>query len=241
MNNNKTSVAGRVLSIISGVIAIIMTAGKWLDLYQVPIIMGNYKEYKYSLFEIQDFLSTFNLYVKNDTIKAYADFLLIMTTVVIILSVITMLISLSGTKTAKVFSLISIISAIVLSGVVIGFVVKTNLNVKDATYDSIDELLRLTYNPWLLVAFTIIQRLFLNIKMKSHLSVLPKTVNDSKQCSSCGAYLPPNASFCNKCGEKVQPVNNTNNFCTACGNPIPEGVEFCASCGTKVKKESMTI
>ena len=234
-NNNKTSVAGRILSIIFGILAIVMVTGKWLDLYQVPLILGNYKEYKYSLFEIQDFLSTFNFYVNNDTIKVYSDFLLIMTSVVVILSVVTILISLFGTKAAKVFSSISIISAVILSGAVISFVIKTNLEVKDMTYDSIDELLRLTYNPWLLVLFAIIQRLFLNIKIKSPSPAFQSTVNVPTKCSNCGAYLPDKALFCDNCGQKVQQTNNINKFCTACGNPIVAGAEFCTNCGEKIK------
>lgn len=39
--NNKTSITGRVLSIIFGVIALCMVLGDWLDIYQVPIIMKN--------------------------------------------------------------------------------------------------------------------------------------------------------------------------------------------------------
>lgn len=50
------------------------------------------------------------------------------------------------------------------------------------------------------------------------------------KCSGCGAELNANATFCPKCGKKVDSVN----LCKSCGNEIPEGVAFCPNCGTKV-------
>lgn len=240
--NNKTSIIGRVLSIIFGVIALCMVLGDWLDIYQVPIIMGNYAEHTYSIFEIEDFLSTFNLYVGSETIESYADFLMIGTVAVIAMNVITMILSFFGTKPAKVLSIISNLTSLILAGVVIGFIYKTNAYVEDRTYGGVEELLRLTNRPWLLVVFSILQSICLRIKMKP---VKPKVyvpaVNPNimqRQCINCGAYLSDGAMFCNKCGAKAESQNTAVKYCTSCGSQIAQGTAFCTSCGAKLNKES---
>ena len=52
---------------------------------------------------------------------------------------------------------------------------------------------------------------------------------DTKECSSCHAYIPINSKFCPKCGH-----NNSNHTCE-CGNVIEPGVKFCPECGKKVE------
>ena len=235
MTSNKTSVSGRVLSIVFGILAIFSVTGKRLGLKDIPIILGSYKMERYSLFEIRDFLDRFNFYVQNDTVETYSILLLLMTTVVILLISITILTSLKGTKPAKVMSVLSIISAVILSGAVIRFVIKTNLYVEDNTYGGVESLLELTAKPWLLIVFTTAQRLFLNIKAKNMSTTTNTYINTTKQCSHCGAFLTTNALFCNKCGAKVQQTNNAPIFCTTCGNPTTTGAEFCNNGGAPLK------
>lgn len=240
---NKTSITGRVLSIIFGVIALCMVLGDWLDIYQVPIIMGDYAEHTYSIFEVEDFLSTFNFYVGSETIESYANFLMVGTVAVIAMNVITMILSFFGTKTAKVFAVISNLTSLILAGVVIGFIYKTNAYVEDRTYGGIDELLRLTKRPWLLVVFSVLQSVCLKIKMKpTQQTAFAPAVNphmSQRQCGNCGAYLSEGAMFCNKCGAKAESQSAAVKYCTSCGGQIIQGTAFCTVCGAKINEESV--
>ncbi|MCZ6749533.1 MAG: zinc-ribbon domain-containing protein, partial [SAR324 cluster bacterium] len=47
-------------------------------------------------------------------------------------------------------------------------------------------------------------------------------------CSKCGADNAADASFCLKCGEKLERA------CGQCGRPLPPGAVFCDSCGAPV-------
>ncbi len=53
----------------------------------------------------------------------------------------------------------------------------------------------------------------------------------AKKCASCGSDLPAGASFCIKCGTKVQ----EHIFCYKCGTKLPADAAFCVTCGTKLK------
>lgn len=237
MNSDKTSVIGRILSIIFGIIALCMVLGKWLDIYQVPIIMGNYDECKYSLFEVQDFLSSFNLYVGSEKIEMYSDFLLFGGYTVVISNIIAMILSLFGTKPAKVVSVMSNIVSVILAGVVIGFIYKTNSYVEERTYGNIEELLRLTAKPWLLVLFSVLQSVCLCFKATPNqfgnfVSAQRLSV-PQKQCVNCGAYMASDAMFCNRCGAKAEKLDTADTYCKNCGTKMIPGTAFCPSCGTK--------
>ncbi len=61
-----------------------------------------------------------------------------------------------------------------------------------------------------------------------------------RKCEKCGNILVLDSSFCNKCGEKLQPlfVNDpvVGNVCPQCGAPVAEGAAFCTSCGKKIEQ-----
>lgn len=58
-------------------------------------------------------------------------------------------------------------------------------------------------------------------------------------CKQCGSELREGASFCVKCGKKIEPETvsqavapQNENVCTNCGTPLEAGARFCISCGT---------
>ena len=57
-------------------------------------------------------------------------------------------------------------------------------------------------------------------------------------CIKCGNQLTPGVKFCNKCGEKVRPLETeperVNAFCERCGNKITAGKKFCRFCGAPI-------
>lgn len=59
-----------------------------------------------------------------------------------------------------------------------------------------------------------------------------------RKCEKCGNILVLDSAFCNKCGEKLEPLfadeNKTQHLCPQCGVAYPEGATFCTSCGYKL-------
>lgn len=59
-----------------------------------------------------------------------------------------------------------------------------------------------------------------------------------KRCSTCGAEIPNNATFCSSCGTAViqqKAVDAANLIkCTNCGKMIEKGMRFCTFCGNEV-------
>lgn len=63
-------------------------------------------------------------------------------------------------------------------------------------------------------------------------------VQGLRKCEKCGNVLTLDSAFCNKCGEKLEPLFQTGsaekNVCSQCGAPYEEGAAFCISCGNKL-------
>lgn len=59
-----------------------------------------------------------------------------------------------------------------------------------------------------------------------------------RKCEKCGNILVLDSAFCNKCGEKLEPLfaeeTKTQHLCPQCGLAYPEGATFCTSCGYKL-------
>lgn len=59
-----------------------------------------------------------------------------------------------------------------------------------------------------------------------------------RKCEKCGNILVLDSAFCNKCGEKLEPLfaeqNKAQNICPKCGAPYAEGAAFCTTCGNKL-------
>lgn len=59
-----------------------------------------------------------------------------------------------------------------------------------------------------------------------------------RKCEKCGNILVLDSAFCNKCGEKLEPLfaeqNKAQNICQQCGAPYAEGAAFCTTCGNKL-------
>lgn len=63
-------------------------------------------------------------------------------------------------------------------------------------------------------------------------------VQGLRKCEKCGNILVLDSAFCNKCGEKLEPLFPENisekKVCSKCGAPYAEGAAFCISCGNKL-------
>lgn len=63
-------------------------------------------------------------------------------------------------------------------------------------------------------------------------------VQGLRKCEKCGNILVLDSAFCNKCGEKLEPLFQTEDtdekVCSKCGAPYEEGAGFCVSCGNKL-------
>lgn len=59
-----------------------------------------------------------------------------------------------------------------------------------------------------------------------------------KRCTTCGAEIPNNATFCSSCGTAVtqqKAVDAANLIkCANCGKMIEKGMKFCTFCGSEV-------
>ena len=65
-------------------------------------------------------------------------------------------------------------------------------------------------------------------------------------CSSCGIMVPDDSSFCFKCGNSIDVLDNTNAttnmYCRKCGTSVPDDYNFCYSCGEKkINNSSQSI
>ena len=63
-------------------------------------------------------------------------------------------------------------------------------------------------------------------------------VKGLRKCEKCGNILVLDSSFCNKCGEKLEPLFAESDagqpVCPVCGSPYTEGAVFCTACGNKL-------
>lgn len=59
-----------------------------------------------------------------------------------------------------------------------------------------------------------------------------------RKCEKCGNVLVIDSAFCNKCGEKLAPLQTEVTpavpHCSKCGNPVESGAAFCTICGNKL-------
>lgn len=76
---------------------------------------------------------------------------------------------------------------------------------------------------------------------QSNIESLKKQIQDIrgvKRCTTCGAEIPNNATFCSSCGTAVvqqKAVDAANLIkCTNCGKMIEKEMRFCTFCGSEV-------
>ena len=66
----------------------------------------------------------------------------------------------------------------------------------------------------------------------------------SKRCVNCGAEVPDNAEFCDKCGVSIKNASPKKNYCANCGTENELGAKFCLNCGNLIdeaKKPQVTV
>ncbi|MCR4727176.1 MAG: zinc ribbon domain-containing protein [Lachnospiraceae bacterium] len=69
-------------------------------------------------------------------------------------------------------------------------------------------------------------------------------IQGRRKCEYCGNVLPADSGFCNKCGQKLEPLfeqanaaapaQSAEKVCPTCGAKIAPGGLFCGVCGTKL-------
>lgn len=240
MGKQRISVLGKVLTIFSGIMMIVMVTGKWLELHQIPMILKNSVQDEYSLFEIADFLDKFNLYLERSDVEAYATALSFGAVVIIILSVLTMITTLVSSSAAKKLGGAATVVCVILTAVFMISIIDINLKMKDATYGGIDELLRSTARPFVMILFSAFAIVGSCLKAKpvqaGAMNMPAGTGFGSRRCTGCGAEISAGTCFCAKCGKAVEEIrSNASNekYCTVCGAKIAPEMRFCTSCGAK--------
>ncbi len=78
----------------------------------------------------------------------------------------------------------------------------------------------------------------------SNLEVKKLAIQGLRKCEKCGNILPVDSAFCNKCGDKLDPIDSViadeedtqsnGTVCPKCGAAIEEGALFCTVCGQKI-------
>lgn len=235
----KISTLGKIIAIAASIIMIVLVTGKWLNLYQIPMIFGDSVQHEYSIFEITDFMDEFNLYLDSDDVSLYSGLLTTIAVAIIILGILNVIFTLLNIPAIKITTIASIALCVILAILFVGTVQHINSEVKEATYGGISELLRTTSNPYWIVIISCLSFIGTKIKSKdSSNSPIFAGVNQSiYRCTNCGTPIDLNASFCNNCGQKIEKeqIINTEQYCTNCGVKIQAGSTFCTSCGTKVE------
>ncbi len=237
MKTDKISMFGKIIVVFASIMSIVMVSGKWLDLYQIPMIFGDSVQHEYSLFEISDFMDTFNMYLDNDSVRGYSALLSVGAVAVIVLSVLSVIAAFVNARLSRISSVMLMTVCIILAGVFIGTIIHINGEVEEATYGGIEELLKGTSKPYWLTAFSVLNMIGAMIKKKAPVSIVPAgaKADIGRSCTGCGAPIPSGAQFCTRCGKKSDEIQNTANerFCVACGAKMAPGMAFCTSCGAK--------
>lgn len=235
----KISTLGKIIAIAASIIMIILVTGKWLNLYQIPMIFGDSVQHKYSIFEITDFMDEFNIYLDNDDVKIYSSFLTTGAVAIIIVGILNIIFAILNKPVTKITTIASAVLCVILTIVFVGTIHHINSEVKEATYGGISELLRTTSNPYWIVVITFLSFIGTKIKSKdnSNSAIFVGTNQSIYKCTNCGSPIDLNASFCNNCGQKIEKeqIFDAERYCTNCGAKIQGGSAFCTSCGTKVE------
>ncbi len=237
--SNNVSFLGKIIIIVAAILAIIMVNGTWLDLYQVPMIFGNSIEHEYTLFEITDFIDTFNMYLDNSDVSAFTGILTAGAVITIILNAVLILLTILNSNAKKAVSSLAIVVSIALAVIYLGAIAYINSEMKEVTYGGIEELLRSTSNPYWLVAFSVLSFVGTNIKKTVSTGSISQIGQASlkTRCLQCGAEIDKSSSFCNSCGAAVvvekESVRNEV-YCTQCGAKVDASSSFCTSCGNKI-------
>ena len=237
MNKENTmSFFGKVVAVVSAVFAILMISGKWLNLYQIPMIFGDSIPHRYSLFDISDFLDIFNMYLDNSNLGFYVTLFSVGATIAIILNVTVIIFSLVNFGATKTFAGVAAAVGIIIAVVFLGAVHQINAEMKEATYGGVEKLLKTTSSPYWLIVFSILQNVGCRLKSKgNNTGILSSPASAAKRkCLQCGAEIGSDSVFCNSCGAKVETQESNNKFCTECGAEIPADAAFCTKCGCKL-------
>ena len=74
---------------------------------------------------------------------------------------------------------------------------------------------------------------------KARLEKRKLAVQGLRKCEKCGNVLVLDSAFCNKCGERLEPLftptEENPRICSKCGAAYAEGAIFCIGCGNKLE------
>ncbi|MCH5184789.1 MAG: zinc ribbon domain-containing protein [Oscillospiraceae bacterium] len=244
-------VCDKIIPIVLSVLTMVFVAGKWLNLYQIPMIFGDSVQHKYSLFEISEFINTINSYINSDNLNSFSKLMAGGAAVTIIsLAFSIVFILFRGPEfILEITTAVPVFLCFVLVSCFCGTVVYVNESFNEASHGLVKELLRWTSGPFL--AFGTSLLLYGYLKIKSLLRKFQEREEQPRggknslpqgqcECVKCGANLGIDDAFCKYCGtpKKIYPINaaaNNGGFCASCGAKLPVNSVFCESCGAKVK------
>lgn len=61
---------------------------------------------------------------------------------------------------------------------------------------------------------------------------------ENEFCRNCGARLPVGATFCNRCGSRVESISSDPKVCPNCGGKTEADWLYCYYCGSLLKKDT---
>ncbi len=249
MKKTKISLAGKIITLLASLFAILFVSGKWLDIQQVTLIFGDSVQRKYSLFEIADFLDAFNFYLESDDVQAFAYFFAVGAALVILLCVVNVILTFLDNHTVKVLTIIAAVIGVIVAAVFLISLNEINSEVKEATYGGIYKLLKSTAKPFLTPLFLIVECVGVRLEEKG--APAYNRFTSQAKCPYCGAPAAPGSAFCTNCGKNIsvntaQSVGAANlsansgaaqspkQFCDQCGQKNTSMSNFCIYCGNKL-------
>ena len=238
----KTSLPGKIIAIIASVLMIVFALGKWLDVSPIKeFIKDTYpdEEVKYVL---EDFDDQYSLLQVPGLLKNVGDFVnlnefgvsdsinyipIAVIGLVASLGILNMILAWYSYRASKVMTIISCILCASITVAFVGAIFLLNLE-KDLLgggADLPDKMLRTTFNPYGMVALSVIACMAVRIKKR-----------DKKPASTAFKKVPvapvvPTAPIAAK-----PMAFSMVERCEKCGNVLDEGDRFCTKCGNVIKR-----
>ncbi len=211
--NDKISLGERILAILSSIVSIMLINGDWVNIYHMPVLLGDMVKTGYTLYEMEGGFS----------------FLAIL---LIIIHIINIIVALTDSK-----KIIKLTEGAVGGnvGVVVGFIILVffiNAEMYESTYLGTVEI-KPAANLYLLMGFSVFALICCKVTRRDNTNNIAPPVQKietpKKKCKQCGAELTKGSTFCGECGSKVI-VQNYAKFCENCGAKMPENTIFCPEC-----------
>ncbi len=197
----KISIFGKVLAAGFSLLSIIFTFSKWLELNQIPYLLKNRVQDKYSLFEIESFLDDVRQYVDNETLEFYSIALPVLAAIIAAAALVTIILTLTDKRAAVGVAAVRLAAVLLLSGLFLHAVYAVNTEVSDYSFGIMDEFIKATMSPWLLIVSSVISLIGGCLKPKTRAVGIGSA---ARFCTGCGAEIKSGEKFCTSCGTKIE-------------------------------------